>query len=55
MAITSRRTCLGYTGKTVKTGASQEIEMAGVVRKTTARFARWMTMFRASRYYDGFE
>jgi hypothetical protein len=29
--------------------------MARAVRKTTARFARWMTMFRESRYYDSFE
>ena len=29
--------------------------MARAVKKTKARFARWMTMFRESRYYDSLE
>ncbi len=29
--------------------------MARAVRKTKARFARWMTMLRESRYYDSIE
>jgi hypothetical protein len=39
----------------LKIRQQEEIDMAKVVRQTTSRFARWISDFRKSRYYDNIE